>query len=66
MYFIIGVIIVLALLITHDWLLYRLRGKAEPDSPDQENPPVITGAQDAMSQWQVDLSKKNNQKHSDQ
>ncbi len=45
----------LALVILHDWLVYKLRGRVKPDSPDDTNSSVITGPEDANAQRLGDL-----------
>ncbi len=40
--------------ITRDWLLYKHRGFAQPDHPDQENHPLINNANDAQAQRIID------------
>jgi len=46
------------MLILKDWLVYKHRGRARPDDPNDENPPVVTGPEDALAQRLIDLSKK--------
>ncbi len=41
-----------------DWLMFKGCGHAQPDEPDQEDYPVITGSADAHAVRQVDLALK--------
>lgn len=64
-YLIAGIIVIIGLEILRDWLIYKHRGKVQPDDPKDENPPVITGPSDAHAQKLIDQynkekSKKNN------
>jgi len=56
--FLIVGVVVIGMLILKDWLVYKHRGRARPDDPNDENPPVVTGPEDALAQRLIDLSKK--------
>jgi len=45
-----------------DLMIWSHRGHAQPDNPDDENPPVITGSTDAVSHLQIDRTKKKEKK----
>ena len=47
--FIIVFLVLTGLAIMKDWLIYKHRGRARPDNPNEENPPVITGPEDASA-----------------
>jgi hypothetical protein len=49
-------IVVVGLSIVQDWLVYKHRGRSQPDDARDPNPPVITGPQDAGAQRTLDLS----------
>lgn len=57
--FALGVVI---LQLVKDWIIYKHRGRAKLDDPNQDNPPVVTGPQDALAQRLIDLSKKEKRK----
>lgn len=52
---IIGALFLILLSIIYDWLLFKLRGRCQPD---EENSPVITDAKDAGVQRYIDLFVK--------
>ena len=58
LYFLITAVVVLGLGILKDWLTYKQRGRTQPDNPKDENPPVVTGPQDASAQRVLDLFKE--------
>jgi len=37
-----------------DWLIYKNRGHVQPDDPNDEDYPIITGPGDARIQQQID------------
>ena len=41
-----------------DWLIYKHRGRAQPDDPNDKNLPVITSVEDARAQRLADLYTK--------
>lgn len=45
-----------------DLMIRQHRGHAQPDNPDQDNPPVITGSTDAMAHLQIDRTKSSKKK----
>lgn len=47
----------LGMILCSDWLFYKLRGRAQPDSEDP-NSLVITNGEDATAQRLVDLGKR--------
>ena len=49
---------VLGLLVIKDFLFYKHRGYVQPDHPNDENYPVITGRGDAVSQRIIDQSQR--------
>ncbi len=55
-------VVITGLVIIKDWLFYKHRGRVQPDDPSDENPPVITGPSDALSQRLVDLCSKEKSK----
>jgi len=55
LYLIIGFLVIVALHIVKDWLVYKHRGRVQPDGPDSK---VITGPEDATAQRQIDRTKK--------
>jgi hypothetical protein len=57
LYYIIGGLLIVGMLILKDWLLYKSRGHAQPDQETGENYPVITGVKDALSYRQIDWAK---------
>lgn len=63
-YLIIIFLVVVGMEITRDWLVYKHRGRAKPDDQNQENPPVITGPEDASAQRLIDLAQENEEKPS--
>lgn len=63
-YFIIIALFLIGLQIAQDWLVYKMRGRAQPDDPQDENPPVITGPQDARAQRYLDIFSRPTSKSS--
>jgi hypothetical protein len=59
---IITIVLVLAMVFTYDWLLYKNRGRAQPDSPEDSNPQVIRTEEDAIANRIIDLSKNRERK----
>lgn len=55
LYFGLASVAYLGLEIAKDWLLYKGRGKAQQNNP---NDPPITGPEDASAQRLIDLYKK--------
>jgi hypothetical protein len=58
MYIFLTIVAVFVLQIIYDWLVYKHRGRTLPDDPNDPNPPVVTGPEDARAQRLVDLAKK--------
>ena len=44
----------LILQIILDWKIFQSRGHVQPDDPEQKDFPIITNAQDAAAQRQID------------
>ena len=57
-FLIIGFAAIIGLQLVRDRLIYKHRGRAQPDDPKDENSPVITGPEDALAQRLADLYKK--------
>lgn len=55
MFFLIFGLVIILLLIFQDWLTFKMRGRANLNSSHDENPPVITGPEDATAQRLADL-----------
>jgi hypothetical protein len=49
-----GFSILLLALIAKDWLLYKGRGRVQPDNPNEPDGPIITGPGDAINQRIID------------
>lgn len=63
MWVFIGIVLFICAQVALDWLLYKGRGRVQPDDPN-ENSPVITGPADALAQRLIDLIKvKKNEKN---
>ena len=62
LYFLITFVVVTGMAIMRDWLIYKHRGRTIPDDPNDKNPPVVTGPQDASAQRVIDLLEKEEEK----
>jgi hypothetical protein len=59
MIFVITMLVILTgLSILQDWFIYKFRGRVQPDDPADENPPIITGPEDAGAQRLIELYVK--------
>lgn len=54
-YFLISALLIVGMVIARDWLIYKHRGRAQPDDPQDQNPPIVTGPEDARAQRLMDL-----------